>query len=140
MKKISRHENGHVKVQTINDQPSRTVQSQKDSTDINKIMDKYHKTGMITHLQQKQGQYVDLSSLGDYQHSLQTVIDAQAAFMTLPSTVRKKFANDPQELLTFLSNPQNKEEAITLGLIQKSEPKQNDLNEQNPAPLKTTTP
>lgn len=129
MKKILRSESGSTKVVTINNEPSLAIQSQKDQSDINKIMDKYYKTGMVTHLSRKQGQYADLTQIKDYQSSLQTVIDANASFMTLPSAVRKKFQNNPQELLQFLEDPNNKQEAIQLGLIQApipTEQKQND--------------
>lgn len=118
MKKIVKRQDGSTKVITENVEPSLAQQSMKDICDINKIMAKYHKTGMITHLAKKRGQYVDLSSVKDYQTSLQTVIDAQAAFMTLPSGVRKKFQNDPQEIIAFLADPKNKQEAIDLGLIE----------------------
>jgi phage internal scaffolding protein len=129
MKKLIRLENGNVKVQTINDLPSKTQQQFAEQTNINNIMKKYHATGMITHLNQKQGQYVDLSTIKDYQSSLQTVIDANASFMTLSSEIRKKFNNNPQELLSFLADPKNKDEAISLKIINppKAEPQPNPI-------------
>jgi len=115
MKTIIKLQN-NVKVKTLNEKPSLTHPEFQDQTNINKIMKKYHATGMITHLNQKQGQYADLSQIKDYQSSLNTVLQAQASFMTLPSDVRKKFQNDPNALISFLADPKNQDEAIKLGL------------------------
>lgn len=139
MKIITKDKNGLViKVQTDNQEPSKTQQQFKDSSNINNIMKKYHATGMITHLNQKQGSYADLSKVKDYQSSLQTVIDAQQAFMTLSSDVRKKFSNDPQELIGFLADPKNRDEAESLNLITKK-PKTETQPNPNTTPISTPT-
>lgn len=127
MKIITRNKDGiAIKVQTKNEEPSLTQQHFESESNINNIMKKYHATGMITHLNRNKGVYADISTLGDYQNSLQTVIDAQNAFMTLPSSVRKKFSNNPQELINFLADSKNKDEAISLGLIKPVDPVIND--------------
>lgn len=134
MKKIIRHENGQVKVVTINESPSRTSQQFKEQCDVNHIMKKYRLTGELTHLKNQKGQYIDLTTLPDYQTALQTVIDANSAFESLPSHVRKAFQNDPKQLLQFVADPKNKEEAIKLGLIQEVQTKPIDDINQNPKP------
>lgn len=116
MKKIETLENGKLRVTTVNEEPSLTQQQFHDQTDVNAIMRKYHKSGMIDHLNLAQGQYIDLSSVPDYQTALQTVIDADKAFMTIPSNVRRRFNNNPAELIQFLQDPNNAEEAYDLGL------------------------
>lgn len=123
---------------TINILPSRTQKQFADETDINKIMKKYHNTGMITHLAKNPGRYMDLTDMKDYAQSLQTVIDSEAAFMTLPSETRFKFHNDPQSLINFLSDPQNRDEAIKLKLINPP-PKEITPNPpQSKTPISTT--
>lgn len=129
MKKIIKLENGNIKVQTLNTDPSKTQQQFKEQSDINKIMKKYHATGMINHLNGRPGRYGDFSNAKTYQDSLQTVINAQNSFQNLPSDVRKRFSNDPYEMLSFVNDPQNKQEAINLGLIPKPAPKNDDLND-----------
>jgi len=129
--KVTIRPNGSKRIQTaIHDRPI-TQQQFKDECDINKIMEKYQRTGQITHLARNQGIYADLTSLGDYQQSLQKVIDAENAFDTLPAKVRERFGNDPAGLLTFLADPQNKEEAIKLGLIEKPKKAPTPTNEPN---------
>ena len=42
-------------------------------------------------------------------------------FDNLPSDVRNRFNNNPAQLLDFVADPENKEEAIELGLLPKPE-------------------
>jgi phage internal scaffolding protein len=98
--------------------PSLTKQASKDETDINFIMKKYQKTGIVEHVNEFQGNYQDVSGSQPYQESLNQVIAAQAAFDSLPSSVRAKFQNDPGVFLTFVNTPGNRDELIKLGLIQ----------------------
>ena len=68
--------------------------------------------------------YADLTQAGDYQSSMDKIIKAQDAFLTLPSDVRKRFGNDPQAFLAYMDDPANMEESIKLGLrIKKDDPK-----------------
>jgi phage internal scaffolding protein len=119
MQKITVRENGTTKVVTINNQPSLAQQQFKDECDVNKIMKKYEQTGQIYHLNKKQGVYADLSTINNYQEMLHDIQKAEEAFDSLPAEVRYKFRNDPSQLITFLADPQNKEEAIKIGLIEK---------------------
>lgn len=112
-----------IKVRTHNYEPSRTQQQFKEQHDINNIMKKYQKAGIgYNHLPAPSGAYGDFSKLKTYQESVQAALDANAAFMTLPSTIRKRFDNDPQALFDFLNDKKNREEAIALGLIDKPAP------------------
>lgn len=117
MKKIIRTENGRTRVVTINNETTKTQQQFKDQCDINHIMAKYKLTGQIQHIQKNTGYFLDHSEIPDYQTALNTVIQAQDSFMSLPSDLRKKFGNDPQQLLEFLSDSKNRDEAERLGLI-----------------------
>lgn len=97
----------------------RTKQSFKRECDINHILAKYRKTGLLDHVQKYQGRYEDITSAVDYQTALNVMLDAESAFNTLPSEVRKKFSNSPSDFLTFVSNPDNADEMANLGLIPK---------------------
>lgn len=96
-----------------------TNQSDKDSTDINKMMAKYEKTGMITDLitgNPRQPNYGDFSNVGDYHQLQNTIIRVNNAFNALPAKVRSRFENDPDVLIRFLADQQNDREAVELGL------------------------
>lgn len=110
-------ENGTIRVATVNHEPSKTIQSEKDSCDINKILAKFKSTGLMTNVRQDKPLYGDFTNVVDYQTA---VIQAQAAeesFMSLPAALRKRFNNDPGELIAFVENSENRSEAIKLGLI-----------------------
>lgn len=125
-KEIIKYENGRTRVRTINEEKTRTQQQFKDQCDVNNIMSKYLKTGEIHHLARKAGVYADVSNITDYHGMLLQVQDAANAFMALPSSIRIRFNNDPQELLQFLQDPKNLEEGTKLGLF---EPKKTETSE-----------
>lgn len=95
---------------------SRTQQQFKKETDINNIMAKYKKTGMVTHINRHEGNFGDFSSVEEYSTSLNKIMTANESFSMIPSEVRNKFENDPGKLIAFLSDKKNDEEAIKLGL------------------------
>ncbi len=96
-------------------QPTMTQQHSKDETDINKIMARYIKTGVIDHVAKYQPQYLDNNDL-DYHQSQNIIIKADAMFAELPSSVRRKFLNNPAEFLKFVSDEKNHEKLADLGL------------------------
>jgi phage internal scaffolding protein len=98
---------------------SEVQQCFKDECDMNFILDKYRTTGLADHVSRFQGKYEDLSQPVDFQSALNVVISAQEAFDTLPSDIRKKFSNSPQEFLEFVNNPDNQEKLVEMGLAQK---------------------
>lgn len=140
MKQVTTTPDGRVRVRTINNEATRTQQHHKDACDVNKIIAKYKNTGEFLHLTSKQGVYADVSGITDYQESIHKVMNAQAAFAALPSNVRLRFQNDPGELLRFIQDPKNRDEAMTLGLLEKPKqvvnPRANDFND---SPQSTTT-
>lgn len=111
-------------------EPSLADQSQKDDCDVNKIMQRYRETGFLTdplHPGSSQPLFGDFSDLPDYQACLEKLNAADAAFATLPASVRDRFENNPQKLFDFLSDEKNLDEAVQLGLC-------------NPRPVKEAVP
>lgn len=107
----------HERVYAELDSEVRTKQSFADETNINTIMLKWNRTGSIEHMNKRQGQYGDFSDAPDYHETFLRIQDANLAFDALPSEVRKRMHNDPGELMDFLADPENRDEAIELGLI-----------------------
>ena len=136
-KKFTKRENGTLRVQTINSKTTRTQQQHKEECDVNQIIAKYKKTGLITHLNKNPGAYSDLTDIPSYTEALQTIITASDAFNALPSDFRYELHNDPQELINFLKNPANDERAIKLGLKVKP-PKQDTTQQEILQTLKET--
>lgn len=106
----------HQRVHTPDPGPTMTKQSMQAECDINNILAKYQKTGLITHATQG-GNYQDLPSDTDYQNGLNIIIAAQESFDALPSTVRREFENDPAQFLSFIEDPANVDRMRALGLL-----------------------
>lgn len=98
-------------------EPSLTKQAHKDDCDINRIMKRWLRDGVLTHVSSAAQTFRDVASGHDYHQLMDTVLDVQDAFDSLPSDVRKRFANDPIMVLDFISDPANTDECVKLGLV-----------------------
>lgn len=119
-------------------EPSRTKQAFKDECDINNILAKYNKTGLLPDMIKANPQYGDFSDVPDYQTSLNIVAKVQEQFENLPAKVRDRFKNDPSQFLEFVNNKENLPEMEKMGLL-KEKPKPQDpikVDVTNPTPTK----
>jgi phage internal scaffolding protein len=98
---------------------SRTLQSHKELADVNNILKKYSQ-GLPINIKNNPI-YDDFSSMPELQEAYSIVQKAEDQFMGLPSSVRKKFNNNPEEFLSFVADPKNTEEMQKLGLANKKE-------------------
>lgn len=119
--------------------PSLTQANFRDDCDINQVMARFEKTGVLTHVNEKKPGYGDFTGYTDYHQSMNAVIEAQDAFMTIPSKIRAKFNNDPGEFLEFAENPENQEEMVKMGLLDPI-PTSEDAGTGDPSPTPDPTP
>lgn len=96
-------------------EPTRTRQSEAGATDINQIMKKYEKTGMLP-LSTRQAFFADVTGLVDYRTAIDRVRAAESAFMQLPADLRSRFDNDAATFLDWAALPDNAAELAELGL------------------------
>ena len=96
-------------------------QHQRDECDINYILKQFNVTGVLPQ-SPISPQYGDFSGIGDYHTALNRVIAADEEFMSLPAQLRARFENDPENLINFLNDDKNRDEAIELGLLERPEP------------------
>lgn len=103
---------------------SRTKQEFKDQCDINNIIKSFKLTGQISHInaQAAQGRFEDMPDENDFQTSMNVIRSATESFAALPAKIRDRFQNNPQQFLAFCSDPENKDEAIKLGIVKKPVP------------------
>lgn len=94
-----------------------TKQEHKDECDINFIMGRYLTSGQVPAVNQLAPQYLDVSAGTDFQSAMQFVAGAQSLFNELPVHLRTRFSNDPRQFVDFCSNPANRDEMQTLGLL-----------------------
>lgn len=96
----------------------RTLQSQQEATDINTLLKHYRKTGTFTHISHEIPQYGDFSNVSDFLDVQIQVKVVEKLFMECSAEVRARFGNEPSQLLDFLADPANEQEAINLGLAE----------------------
>jgi len=99
--------------------PSLTQQQFAEEADINTIVDRFMRTGVMP-----EGvgvpSYQDYDGVFDFQTAQNAIRSAQENFFKMPAEVRARFQHSPQVFLEFFNDPANQEEAIKLGLATRS--------------------
>lgn len=97
---------------------SLTEQEHAEEADINYIADRFMRTGEIPQVLNLPTAG-DFSGIFDFQSAMNTIVQAKQEFMNLPAKTRARFENDPAQLIAFVQDETNREEAIKLGFIPK---------------------
>lgn len=100
--------------------PGQTKQSFKEECDINVLMARYELTGELDPmmLNQREGVFGDFCDMQDFHEMQERLLAARESFGALPAAVRSRFGNDPGRLVDFLSDPENRSEAVRLGIVE----------------------
>lgn len=93
----------------------RTKQSFKDDTNINNILARYARTGVLEFANRHEPRYGDVIG-ADFHAAMNIVANANSMFADLPAKLRNRFDNDPGQFLDFVQDPENTAEAERLGL------------------------
>lgn len=110
--------------QPVGDEPSLTQQQFAAEADINNIIARYERTGILVDpLIDRRGQpmYGDFSNIDSYFEAQVKVARAKELFEALPAKIRDRFGHDPGKLIEFVEDGKNRDEAIELGLIERPE-------------------
>lgn len=83
-----------------------TEQHHKAACDINNIMARYTKTGVLDHVRRFEPVYSDLMP-DEYHESMNKVAEAKSMFEELPSAVRRHFGDDVSQFLEFCADTPN---------------------------------
>lgn len=95
-----------------------TRQEFAEESDINFMLKKFG-VGAQMPAPRKPPEYGDFSEVHDFETAMQRIREAEQTFLTLPADVREDFDNNPAELLTFVHDDANYEEAAEMGLVPK---------------------
>lgn len=101
---------------------SRTRPEFQAECDINTILARYKKTGLVAHVQMVQGRYGDFVDARSYKEACDAIAAANTAFELLPSDIRARFKNDPAAFLSFAQDAANRDELEKMGLIRPKGP------------------
>lgn len=114
---------------------SLTVQADRDDADINKIIARFEKSGTLPPISRGEPFYGDVSEYAGLADSLIKIQEAERLFMSYPAHLRERFDNDKVKFIEFLDDPNNRDEAISLGLILKPVVPETPAPEPGPAPV-----
>lgn len=104
---------------TVETGPGLTKQSMAKDTDINLIMAKYQRTGLVTFVNENQGEYMEAPEM-DFHQAIDYIAKSKELFDEMPSSLRKRFNNDPGEFLDFVHDETNADEMVKLGLAKRT--------------------
>ena len=96
-------------------EPTRTVQDQKEDTDINNIVRNFGVTGRLPE-SVRLPTYGDFDAVSDYRTAIETVRQAEESFLEMPAEFRDKLQNSPQRFLVYCADPANLDELRKYGL------------------------
>ncbi len=108
---------GRPRVQTVNDDPSETIQSQAQEADINEILRKYKAVGIVDNLNYAEATFMDVTAFEDYADVMNQTILAEREFLKLPSKVREIFNHDVAQWLDAAHDQEKRDELVAKGLI-----------------------
>lgn len=81
-----------------------TEQSHREELNINNILAKFQRTGVVDHVKEHGPQYADVPAI-DYREAMEIVTSSNSMFNELPARARAYFDNDPAKFLESVQNP-----------------------------------
>lgn len=105
------------------DSVSKTEQSHKAACDVNKIVARALKSGVLPVRNSATPMFGDFSNM-DFQDIQNKVVAANALFNSLDASIRAKFSNNVVALLNWVADPVNADEARSLGLLPPKTPRE----------------
>lgn len=109
-----------LRVQIDCSQGGRTKQSFREECDINNIMARFKKTGVLDFAAKNEPRYADCTG-ANFTQAMNIIAAANSMFEELPSHLRARFENDPVQFLDFVQDDKNRDEAQELGLLKPEE-------------------
>lgn len=107
-----RNRHSAIRVPKKHHSPTLTEQHHAKACDINTIMAKYVKTGLVEHISRYQPQYGDVTAT-EFKESMDTVANVITEFEELPAFVRAHYRN-PENYLHAISTKEGVEELRSL--------------------------
>lgn len=111
---------GRDRLQTINDLPSETVQSDAHLADISNILARYGQTGM-EQLDETALMFRDVSDFTDLADAMNQARQAEVEFLKLPSKVREIFQHDVAVWLDTAHDKEKRDALVEAGFIKPKE-------------------
>ncbi len=111
---------GRPRVQTINDDPSETIQSDMHRADIMAVLRQYKEIGIAENLNYAEAQFRDISEFTDFADAMRHAKMAKEEFMKLPSKAREIFHHSVEEWLDAAHDQEKRDALVAAGIIEAS--------------------
>ena len=99
------------------EEEKRTKSEFADECDINKIMARYRRTGVLPEsAKAAAARFGDFSQVPSFMEMQEKILAANELFSALPAVVRKQFDNDPGTFLAAADTKEGRELLVRLGL------------------------
>jgi len=111
---------------------SKTQRNFREAADINNIIAKYRKTGILGDPLSAKGRspvFADFTQVKDYQSAQIAVAQSKSLFHSLSAKDRAMFDNDVSKFLSFVADPANDQALQVMGLKEKDRSKVRYINE-----------
>lgn len=102
------------------DDLGRTKQGFQNECDVNRIVKRFHETGMPPPFLKGEGGY-GFAPSQTFTEAMQMVASVKSQFEGMPSRIRTHFDNDPAKFLDAAHDPDRTDELIELGLLPEPE-------------------
>ena len=113
---------GRERVQTVNDMPEKTIQSDYNNSEIHAVLKRFPGVSIQGHLAEVDAQFLDVTELPeDYRAVFQYTAMAEEKFMQLPSQLREVFDHNVAEWLDAAHDgltDSHREQLINLGYME----------------------
>lgn len=106
----------------------------REEVNINNIIAKYNKTGLITHVSKTRKRFGEFKDFADLLPDLDRVTKAHQAFDDLPATIRNEFGNSIEGFFKFIQNPANNEQCVKWGIFDPPKKEVGDSTLSRPKP------
>tara|TARA_B100000579_G_scaffold320748_1_gene270351 strand:+ start:3402 stop:3875 length:474 start_codon:yes stop_codon:yes gene_type:complete len=107
---------GNVRIPFETTGESLTQQQFAEESQIQNIVKKYDSQGFFDTINRNPAQYGDFTQITDLHSAMSQINEAKENFMTIPSPIRERFNNDPQQFYSFASDENNFDELVDMGL------------------------
>lgn len=99
---------------------SKTQQQYLEESDINTLLSKYQHHELAPTENGPPPIFGDFTDprITDYMSAMNTINGVAQLMADLPAKVRDRFRNDPAQVLAFVADPRNQDEARELGMLQ----------------------
>lgn len=87
----------------------KTIQEQAAATDINYILERYNRTGLISHVNKHEAQYGEFKEF-DFQRNQNMIAQLTQTFEELPANVRRDFDDKVENFAEYIASQENIED------------------------------